>query len=299
MNCEQANQLLSEFYDGELKEPAASEVAGHVACCEACANELARFKTLSGMINSGDGACQSTSASAPTWDQFVSRSEVTDKDTPVVTTIASRRKLLLANSAVLAASILFLVSLNVWMNSGSVTREHNHSHSGDSAVVINFEKLLYEESNQPIATLVSLSNRFEGQEANLDESESQLGYKPSISQALPSDVKLVANHILKLPHCNCESGACTCGPAGCNCAASLCKRADGSEFLVVEHCATQNVSFGHLKSEVLRDGENEIQMMSTGTQFLASWIASNRRLTAIGLHDKAEVQSIAGNIAAH
>ena len=299
MNCEQANRLLSEFYDGELKEPLISEVADHVAGCKACSMELASFKMLSGMIKPGDDAWQSTLASAPTWHQFVTRSGVTDKDTRVGTSFASRGKLLLLSSVVLAASILFLVSLNAWINSGSVTHEHNHSHTGDSAVVIDFEKLLHEESNQPVATLVSLSNRFEGHEANLVESESQLGYKPSISRALPSDVELVSNRVLKLPHCNCDTGACTCGPAGCNCAASLCKRADGSAFLVVEHCATQNVSFGHLKSEVLRDGRSEIQMMSTGTRFLASWIASNRRLTAIGLQDKAEAQSIAASIAAH
>ena len=298
MNCEQANQLLSDFYDGELKEPLVSQVAAHVTQCSDCTSVLANFEAIGEMLKSNKDGLQSASVSAPTWNQFEASLKGAVKNSPTRTAGASRQKLKLVFAAVLAASIVIWVSLNAWMNSNSITHKHDHLLAGDSAVVIDFEKLLSEESNQPIATLVSLSSRFEGQLANLDESETQLGYKPSISQAMPGELKVVSNRILKLPRCNCESGACTCGPVGCNCAASLCKRADGSEFLVVEHCATQNVSFGNLKSEVIQDGKNEIQMMSNGTQFVASWIESNRRLTAIGLHDKAEVQAIVASIAA-
>jgi len=153
----------------------------------------------------------------------------------------------------LAASILLIVRLTTRTNSDSVAHNHIHSLTNNADIAIGFEKLLDGEASQPIAALNSLSKTFDGREAAIDESETELGYEPSISQALPSGVKLVSNRILKLPPCNCTADECSCGSARCICAASLCKRVDGSEFLVIEHCETQNVSFGHLRSEVLRD----------------------------------------------
>ncbi|MDX1930804.1 MAG: zf-HC2 domain-containing protein [Pirellulaceae bacterium] len=297
--------MLSAYYDGELKEPLASDLTTHVAHCSACAGELRNFKSLSEVFTQHQDSLHTATLPVPTWDRLASRLDVAAQPAPVSPIKSSRRNLGFVVTAVLAASVLLWVSLDDRRNSESSTHGHDHSQAAEASVVIDFEKLLDDQS--ALATLSLdrsldiLSNKFEGREADVDESEAQLGYRPSISQALPSGVKLVSNRVLKLPNCNCAAGACSCGPAGCNCAASLCKRADGSEFLIVEHCATQNVSFGDLQSEVIRDGQREVQLIDAGTRLIASWIASNRRLTAIGLNDRQEahalVESLVQNVA--
>lgn len=300
MNCEKVLARLSEYHDGELDASLTEEFETHLSRCNSCASELASFDAIGAGLRSSIGTNHPI---APTWEQFAASVDASTKKLPSSTTSNVYLKFALI-SVGLAASIFILVSLNASMTSNSAARndEHGHEHvhksgaNSSTAVVIDFEKLLDDESSPPTATLDRLSKSFDGQEAGVDESEAQLGYKPSISQALPSGVKLVSNRILKLPKCNCAAGACNCGPAGCNCAASLCKRDDGTEFLIVEHCATQSISFGHMNSELLHDKKNEVQLMNTGKQFVASWITDHRRLTAIGLNDKTEALRIVASV---
>ena len=272
MNCEKVIARLSEYYDRELDEALTKEFERHLANCKDCASELNDFAAIGGMLKSTDTATIAACDSAPKWEKLASRLEASDKTLPATSVINSRLKLAIVGAVALAASIFLIVSLNMRTNPGLSAHSHEHTATGSADIAIDFEKLLDGESIQPMAALNSLSRTFDGREADLEESETQLGYKPSISQALPSGVKLVSNRILKLPQCNCPTGECSCGPAGCNCSASLCERVDGTEFLVVEHCATQNISFGELKSEVIRDNTSEMQLLTTGKQFMATWI---------------------------
>jgi len=297
MNCEKMSAFISDYYDGELDASLVEEFETHMANCKVCASELSNFKAISGMLKSTHAPKIAARAVAPSWEQFATRREVPHQIQVSNSAFNPRRMFAYAIGVVaLAASILLIVSLTSRTNPSLVAHNHKHALTNNADIAIGFEKLLDGEASQPIAALNSLSKTFDGREAAI-ESETELGYEPSISQALPSGVKLVSNRILKLPPCNCTADECSCGSARCICAASLCKRVDGSEFLVIEHCETQNVSFGHLKSELLRDENYEVQLMNTGKQLVASWITDHHRLTAIGLNDKTEALAIIARVA--
>lgn len=296
MDCEKVIARLSEYYDGELDATLADEFHAHLANCEACTSELSDIATIGGMLKSNDITRIAACTGAPSWEQFASRLDLPNQTLRTAPAFSLPRMLAFVGAVALAASILLIVSLTFKTNPASVAHNHENSHTNSADIAIDFAKLLSGESSQPIAVLDWLSKSFDGREAAVDESEMQLGFRPSISKTFPDGVKLVSNRILKLPQCNCPTGTCSCGPTGCNCAASLCKRVDGTDFLVVEHCETQHISFGDLKSEWLRDDKFEMQLLTTGEQFIATWIADHRRLTAIGLNGKAEAHAIVASI---
>ncbi len=54
MNCEEAQERLSAYFDGELPSPVQVSVADHIKSCAICARELEGFEKLS-QIASGLG----------------------------------------------------------------------------------------------------------------------------------------------------------------------------------------------------------------------------------------------------
>ncbi len=305
MNCETVLARLSEFHDGELDQATAAEVDNHLAKCSGCRVQLAEFATMGQMLKKHDEIVGSRWTKTPSWESCAARMDSLNRASARQSAGLLGSRFTFWGAAALAATVLLVVmlkSLNYSSlvsnsNSESTAHRHEHTHSTSEELAIDFAKLLDGATAQPELAFDWLSNRFEGQEAGLDESESQLGYRPSISKALPNGVQLVSNRILKLPKCKCAAGQCSCGPAGCNCAASLCKRRDGSEFLVVEHCATQSISFGDMRSEVVHGDADDVTIVNAGSLFTASWIANHRRLTAIGLNDKAEALAIVAGLA--
>ena len=310
MNCEIVKARLSEYYDGELDPTSIAKIQAHLANCEVCECELSKFSTMSEMLRSADSLASSANPAPASWEQF-STLLVTPPPTSflvppptsfLVPAFNVHPKFAVIGAFALVASIALMVSLNTRMPPGAADNNHQHSHLGamdamDTA--IDFAELLGDPMRKPADVFTALSKRFEGRPAAIDESESLLGYRPAIAQALPSDVRLISNHILKLPQCNCAVGTCSCGPTGCNCAASLCQRKDGTEFLIVEHCETQGISFGELASQWVHQDAHDVQLLTNGSQLIATWVADHRRLTAIGLSDKAEASAMVTNIVSH
>src|SRR5690242_18364218 len=50
MRCEDVAPYLSAFADGELPEPLLSEVAEHIAACEACSATLVRYGEIDTLL---------------------------------------------------------------------------------------------------------------------------------------------------------------------------------------------------------------------------------------------------------
>lgn len=299
MNCEIVRARLSEYYDGELDPTSIAKFQAHLANCEVCECELSNFSTMSEMLRSADSLASSAYPAPSSWELFSTRLVAPQPTTFLVPAFNVHPKLAIIGAFALVASVALMVSLNTRMPPGAADHNHEHSHLGAIDIAINFEELLGDPMSKPADVFTALSKRFEGRPAAIDESESLLGYRPAITQALPSDVRLISNHILKLPQCNCAVGTCSCGPTGCNCAASLCQRKDGTEFLIVEHCETQGISFGELTSQWVHEDSHDVQILTNGSQLIATWVADHRRLTAIGLSDKAEASAMVTNIASH
>ncbi len=302
MNCEIVKARLSEYYDGELDPTSIAKFQTHLANCEVCECELSKFSTMSEMLRSADSLASSANPAPASWEQFSTRLVAPQPTSFLVPAFNVHPKFAVIGAFALVASIALMVSLNTRLPPGAGGHNHEHSHLGAMDAVdiaIDFEELVGDPMRKPADVFTALSKRFEGRPAAIDESESLLGYRPAIAQALPSDVRLISNHILKLPQCNCAVGTCSCGPTGCNCAASLCQRKDGTEFLIVEHCETQGISFGELASQWVHQDAHDVQLLTNGSQLIATWVADHRRLTAIGLSDKAEASAMVTNIASH
>jgi hypothetical protein len=188
----------------------------------------------------------------------------------------------------LAASLLLAVG---WRARMGETAKGSPS-VASVAPVVDYQNVLELFEQQPQLAMEALSNRYEGREVSADQAEAMLGYRPSITAGLSSQARLVSTRVLKLPQCKCAGGKCTCGPGECNCAACLCERPDGSKFLVFEQCKTQDISFGDLPFVIARRDNRDVQFIKAHDRLAASWIRDNRRLTAIGLKDETEAESL-------
>lgn len=302
MNCAQAKDLLSPYYDGELSDELAVGVRQHVHHCSACQAELASFQQLSAAV------CW---APAPrpaedNWHRIASRLEAQSSqspslqpveasesvDTPVGGTVARPSKFGGPRTAAamailaLAASLLVIVGLRA-PRGGSA-----HHESPQVASTVDYQDVFQLFEQQPHLAMETLSRRYAGREVSADQAETLLGYRPSIAAGLPSQTRLVSTRVLKLPQCKCAGGKCTCGPGECNCAACLCERPDGSKFLVFEQCKTQDVTFGDLPFTIAKRDSRDVQFVKSHNRLAVSWVKDNRRLTAIGLKDEAEAESL-------
>ena len=145
-------------------------------------------------------------------------------------------------------------------------------------------------ATSPEAAVESLASRYAGEPAHQNESGKE--YEPLASKSLPSGVQLVSTRVMQMPFCNCPKDACPCGPDACNCVACICKRPDGSKLLIVENCKTFDVTFGDLQTEIVQhDGQN-CEQMRFNDVLAVSWSVKDRHLTAIGLTDEGEADSL-------
>lgn len=170
---------------------------------------------------------------------------------------------------------------------------HQHAaHGGEVAAVVDMHDTLSQHAVGTDAAMLTLASRYNGKEASLDEVVASFGRRPSIASMLPPSVKLVSTKLLEMPQCTCSVGECTCGPGRCNCVAAVCRRADGSTFLVVEQCRGQDVKFGDAPTQIVRRGEHELKVAQTSNTLAVSWQAAGGRLTAFGLQDMEELDQM-------
>jgi len=330
MNCEQAREVMSAYFDGELPVsrkslavgsdrsndsvdlPAASAVPltvgihDHIAGCEVCARELRSFEQLRQLA-----ASQKTrQLTSPSWESFAVRLVSTetlaagsgnlsnDKTRDQVRTepaasLVSRtrfRRIAIGGLLALAASALVVFSLRA--------TQHYDEPSVTQAIAttINLQPLMElfgTDADQAIATLVS---QLPTVDVPLAKVEATFG-RPTFAQtfasknSLPGKAQLVSTKMLQFPYCKCPKGACTCGPGGCTCVACLCERPDGSTYLVLELCKSQSITFGDLPVQLVKRGDRDLQQVEAKGTTAISWEQKGERLTAIGLRNDAEIET--------
>ncbi|MGN6134091.1 MAG: anti-sigma factor family protein [Aureliella sp.] len=314
LKCEQVQELLSSFYDGELDQARSEEVHQHVLQCSDCRYELECFCQLSSLV----GFATTPAPAAEGWNRLAARLDEPAAQ-PVAQPVAELAGSSLAAQATaplssswssrwprgqmawslalaLAASLLVMAVVRqpmrpVVRQADSGQNSDNRS-AGSAPVVLDYAAIIEQEATQPKLALASVSDQFDGQEVAADNAQQELGYRPAVLVGLPAGTHVVSTRLLKLPSCHCAGGQCQCGPQGCNCAACLCQRDDGSQFLVFEHCKTQDVSFGSLQPQLASSDSQQVQFFKTDKQLAVSWSPGARRLTAIGLKDRAEAESL-------
>lgn len=302
MDCEIVRDNLSSFHDDELPAELASEVRQHLSCCSDCALELQNFDQLGDLVSKAYAtdilAVNTTAArydAEGLWRRIQSRLDSQPSNnsrlSKAITASASipRGQFVLGAFVAMAASLLLVV--------GWWTRPAAHeSNPLLATAVIDFAEVLKQFDGAPNRAIESFAARFPFTKVSNDLAEAALGFRPAVNGELPQGMRLASTAIAKMPSCNCAEGQCMCGPGGCNCAASVCQRKDGSMFLVFEHCKTQEISFGDLPSKFAVRDDHELQLIETSHQLAVSWIADNRRLTAVGLRGMNEAETLVAKI---
>ena len=74
--------------------------------------------------------------------------------------------------------------------------------------------------------------------------------------------------------------------------ACFCQRPDGSTYLVLEHCKSQSVTFGDLPVQLVKRGDRHLQQVEVDGTTAISWENMGERMTAIGLRDNVEIESM-------
>ncbi|MCS7466376.1 hypothetical protein NZK35_06765 [Stieleria sp. ICT_E10.1] len=162
---------------------------------------------------------------------------------------------------------------------------HQHgAHDADVTAVTDLHDTFALHASGTEEAMQNLANRYSGKSASLAEVVESFGRQPSIQSMLPASVKLVSTQLLEMPQCNCSENECTCGPGRCNCVASICQRPDGTTFLVLEQCRGQEVSFGDTPTQLVKRGNHELKVGTSGETIAVSWKAPSGRLTAFGLN---------------
>lgn len=289
MNCEQVQSRLSEGIDGELSAPMESEFQSHLASCPGCEREYREFLALRECLAAAAGS----SIGRPDWGRLAMRLDETLVSLPPAVPSRARNRFL--NGAIFALAVSALGMVVTSWRSASCPRTPSASVATDTFV--DWREFIDGRSSQPQVALNRLSEQFEGREASLQEVEQLLGYSPAVRRAVAGGFQLVSTRMLRLPECSCPEGGCQCASGGCNASASLCKRPDGSQFLLIEHCACQRISFGGLVVKSDETGSRRYGIVEAENRLAATWLLNNRRLVAIGLTDGNEVRSlVAGTI---
>ena len=304
MNCKQACELMSAYFDGEVgsvTSESQNEVRDHIASCEACARELRSFEQLRHLATS-QTAGQLT---PPSWESVEARLNdisnaaitagtdhtVTSGIKPVPRDLPHKRTQLFALGGLLtlAASALLSFTLRV------PSQDEGTSTSQASVATLNLQPFMELFSTDAEKAIATLASQHPTADVTLAKAEAEFG-RPTFlqtsmkSNALPGNARMVTAKLIQFPNCKCPKGACTCGPGGCNCIACFCERPDGSNYLVLEHCKSQSVTFGDLPVQLVKRGNHHLQQVEVEGTTAISWEHDGERLTAIGLRGPQEIE---------
>ncbi len=309
MNCEQACELMSAYFDGELESGAGGtrdEVRDHLAACIDCAGKLRSFEQIRLLASSQ----KSGQRVPPPWEMIAVRLvEISSAASSAGTDHASidgtksavsilqqmrNRRLALGGLLALAASAILFFSLR-----GTSPHESRSTNQASVATLDlqPFMELFNTDSDKAMATLAS---QHPTTDVTLATAEAEFGrptfvQRSASSNSLPGKAQLVSTKLVQFPYCKCPKGACTCGPGGCSCVACVCQRPDGSTYLVLEHCKSQSVTFGSLPVQIVRRKDRDLMQVEADGTTAISWEQNGERLTAIGLRGFQEIDTLIAN----
>lgn len=293
MNCSETKNLLSAFYDEELSVDVRASVAEHLQACQSCAGALAEYQQLS--------AAFSRAASPPVppsvWGNIVrgidaqgvteiaSETSTSGADAPEVE-LASQTN---ANRSperrwsratyqrlAIAASMLLVFGLSVWMSRHDSMSDLDHEHGKEFvATMDHYLRVLPENPDEAEQFLI---DKYDGQVVAPDEAVRLVGYRPTVADGLPAGYSLASTSVLKMPCCTCVK--------------AVCKRQDGSTLVLFEHDDDEVDWFGDRASSMAMCGDKECCLVDLDSSFAATWREGTRSMTAVGVKDQEEVAAL-------
>jgi hypothetical protein len=261
MNCHEIRDQLSALMDKELNAELERQVCDHVGSCEACSTELRSFARMSELVRSGIHSTPPLNA----WDHLSHR---LDQQYPMPRPPRRTNQWNILIAA--CAALLGGVGYTLWLMSHA-----GHDHAETSAKV---RQVFEAHADDPARMLAELSDDYAGQEVPMEKAEALLGYLPAANRLRHGTFQLSSTHVLKMPCCVCS--------------ATLCKRADGSSFLVFEHTEEQHVWFGDAPSISTKCGEIDCTCIQVAKGLALTWKEGARQITVVGLTSIDEVSSL-------
>lgn len=302
MNCQCVTKLLSAYFDNELDLESTNAIGEHLRGCDRCACDLKGYQQLRELV---DGS--QIVAPTPTWEAFESRLNVERLgdarplhaplgELPAANAGLLKKRLVWVAVLALAASLLlaFVLRDQAEPDLHLVAQEPSVQ---SSVAAFNLQPLMELFRQDPNLALQAMSKQFASKEVSIAQAEASFGRPTFVrtslaKRALPGDAQLVSTRIFQFPFCKCAQGECTCGPDGCNCVACVCERPDGTSYLVIEHCKSQSVTFGDLPVRLVRHGNHQLEQAEVDGRWAVSWEEGGERLSAIGLRNQAEINTL-------
>lgn len=284
MKCTEVQDRLSAYCDGELSDESQAAMARHLAGCESCAAELAGFKDVTRAVN----RMPHPQVPPAVWEGLTAQlvaNESSDsvKPQPASDQQTNRYWWTSSRQLALAASVLLVLGFGYWMNrSMDHPYSNNHANSADqehsAEFVATMDHYLRQLPDDPDAAEQFLLNKYNGRTVNADSAVKLVGYRPAVSEGLPEGYSLASTSVLKMPCCTCVK--------------AVCKRLDGSTLVLFEHDDEKTEWFGQRQSNMAICGDKECCLVDLDSSIAATWKRGSRSLTAVGVRDVDEVNTL-------
>lgn len=290
MNCTQVQDLLSNYFDGELSFGPRQAVAKHLRSCSRCAADLAAVRRLSTMAK-----LLSPPQLSDSWDALESlldfQRSVHSPAVPVVTLAApvstaphaAKHRMFARRDTRLRRAhgwlgLATLVLLGMGIGSLAIHEVHRRH---ERQMAANFGKYLEAFEENPEHAHQILLASYPARQVDANEPGRELRQPPAVSK-LPPGYRLQTTYLVDMPCCQCVH--------------ALCRRADGSLLTVIEHDASQAVSFGSRPCQNIQCNGRETCFAQLGDHLAATWKAGGRFISVIGARDADEVSLLMSHL---
>lgn len=263
MNCSQAQELLSPYYDGELTADERETVGRHLRDCAQCSVDLTNFQKLSAL------AAQTCVPEPPTelWTRLeVQLEEIIDR--PTVTKVSRRTMMQFA-----ALAVLLLVAIGTGLWAHWLRTESNVP----PELAIDLDGFLDDFRRDPQRAAKIFVARYDGREAGLDEALKTVRYPIAASQ-LPPGFSLDAVYLLKMECC---TGIQT-----------VYKRKGSQVLAILQHTIDQPVWYGNRTVEIAQVHGKPTRIVRVNGHLAATWQANGTYVTVIGARNMAELTNL-------
>jgi len=263
-------ELLSAYFDDELSSDERTAVAEHLADCEQCSAELAKFERLSGMARE----LATPMPPAQIWSQLERQLGGTRNEERVQ---PSRHLSPWSHSiqrmVAVAATILVTAGLGWW---GYSTWSSHGDHAGFTA---EFGHYLDEFARDPAMAQRFLLAKYEGRAVDAQQAVRQVGYRPAVADGVPEGYSVESTYVMKMPCCTCVQ--------------CLCNRTDGTTIAIFEHDDEETREwFGDRPQGSASCNGTICSLVELDQRIAASWKRDKRHLTVVGLRNVAELTDL-------
>lgn len=264
MDCQDIQNHLSAYHDGELPDALRLSVEDHIERCSSCQAELKVFDRMSGIS-------RSLVEPEPPQGIWASIEMALDGDPADATVSPATFRRSAAKRwplGLLAAAAVVLLAVGVvWVTSDGPGHHHD--------LAADFEQYLDHFAEAPEMAQNLLLAKYEGEPVDMAQAETLVGYRPAVAAGLPQGYSLEGTYVLKMPCCTCVQ--------------TICRRADGRVFAIFEHSEDQAVWCGDKLGNRVECNGQPCMLTKAHNSLLATWKSGPRQLTIVGARDLDEV----------